>query len=71
MSKKMDAVTNKMNPRCFTLIVKRLEIPDKFLEDCVAILKVLWSNNGTLEDLNSSNQFAVVFPVKSWEDMSQ
>jgi hypothetical protein len=71
MSEEMDAVANKMNPRCFALVVKRLETPDKILEGCVAVLKVLWSDNGTLEYLNPSNQFAVVFPVGLWKDVSQ
>lgn len=72
MSQKVYAVTNKVNTRSFAaLIVKRLELPDKILEGCIAILKLLWSNNRTLEYLNPRNQSAVVFPVRSWKDMSQ
>jgi hypothetical protein len=70
MSEEMDAVTNEMNPRCFALVVECLEILDKILEGHIAISKVLRSNKGTLEYLNPSNQFAVVFPVGSWEDVS-
>ena len=62
---------DKMNSIGYMLVVKCLELPHKFFEDFIAILKVLWSNNRSLEDLNYSNQFAVVFPMKSWEDISQ
>ena len=71
MHEQVYAMMNKMNPRCFMLVVKRLKIPDKILEDCIAILDVLRSNNGTLEYLNSSNQFAVVFSVGMRKDVSQ
>jgi len=70
MGEEMDAVMNKMNPRCFALVVECFEILDKILEGCIATLKVLQSNEGTLEYLNPGNQFAVVFPVGSWKDVS-
>ena len=70
MSEEMDTVTNKMNPRCFALVVECLEILDKILEGRIAISKVLWGNERTLEYLNSGNQFAVIFPVGSWKDVS-
>jgi hypothetical protein len=60
MSEEMDAVTNKMYPRCFALVVECLKILDKILEGCIAISKVLQSNEGMLEYLNPSDQFAVV-----------
>jgi len=71
MGKEMDAVPNKMNPKCLTLVVKCLEFPDKILKDCIAVLKVLWCNYGMLEYLNPSNQFAVVFPVDLQKNVSQ
>jgi hypothetical protein len=70
MSEEMDAVTNEMYLRYFALVVECLEILDKILEGCIAISKVLWSNEGTLEYLNPSDQFVVVFPVGSWKDVS-
>jgi hypothetical protein len=70
MGEEMDAVMNKMNLRCFALVVECFEILDKILEGCIATLKVLRSNEGTLEYLNPSNQFAVVFPVGLWKDVS-
>jgi hypothetical protein len=65
MSEEMDAMTNKMNMRCFVLVVKCLEILDKIIEVCIAISKVLRSNKRMLEYLNPGNQFVVVFPVGS------
>jgi hypothetical protein len=70
MREEMDTVMNKVDPTCFPLIIKRFEVPDKFLQDCVAISKVLWCDNGALKQLNPRNQFAVVFPVRSWKDVS-
>jgi hypothetical protein len=69
MREEMNTVTNKMNPICFPLIIKRFEVPDKVLQDSVAIPKVLWCDTGTLEHLNPSNQFAVMFPVWLRKDM--
>ena len=71
MGEEMDAVLNKMNPKCLILVVNGFKFPDKILEDCIAISKVLWCNYGTLEYLNPSNQFAVVFPVDLRKNMLQ
>jgi hypothetical protein len=70
MSEEMDAVMNEMNLRCFALVVECFEFLDKILEGRIAISKGLRSNKGTLEYLNPSNQFAVVFPVGLWKDVS-
>ena len=64
-------MTNKINTRFLVLVVKCLEIPDKLLENFVAIPKILWSDNRTLKYLNPSNQFSVIFPVWLWKDVSK
>ena len=66
MSKRVNALPNKMEPFGLSLIIKKLEFEDPLKKKFVGEFELLPRDTALVDNADRNNQFAIVLIVRLW-----